>query len=101
MTKEYALISHPRPASWCLLLVCLVSLLVCSLCVSLSISFSRSLALSSIYLSRIDLSRIMPNPIQQQDAGRTQIAAGSLTVVAVGPGPEAIVREVTGHLKLM
>ena len=61
----------------------------------------RSLALSSIYLSRIDLSRIMPNPVQQQDAGRTQIAAGSLTVVAVGPGPEAIVREVTGHLKLM
>eukprot|EP00727_Mastigamoeba_balamuthi_P007447 m51a1_g3322 putative peptidyl-trna hydrolase (265) ;mRNA; r:356614-357586 len=35
------------------------------------------------------------------DAGRTQIAAGSLTVLAVGPGPKSLVDEVTGHLKLM
>merc|ERR1719507_758589 len=35
-----------------------------------------------------------------QDAGRTQIEAGSRTVVAVGPGPEGLVDQVTSHLKL-
>ncbi|KAJ3097391.1 Peptidyl-tRNA hydrolase protein 2, mitochondrial [Phlyctochytrium planicorne] len=35
-----------------------------------------------------------------RDAGRTQIAAGSKTVLAVGPGPKKLVDEVTGHLKL-
>lgn len=34
------------------------------------------------------------------DAGRTQIEAGSRTVVAVGPGPEVLIDRVTGHLKL-
>ena len=36
-----------------------------------------------------------------QDAGRTQIEAGSRTVVAVGPGPENLVNQVTGHLSLL
>lgn len=35
-----------------------------------------------------------------KDAGRTQIAAGSKTVCCVGPGPDSLVDEVTGHLKL-
>ncbi|KAG0326060.1 hypothetical protein BGZ99_010199 [Dissophora globulifera] len=35
-----------------------------------------------------------------RDAGRTQIAAGSRTVLAVGPGPISVVNGVTGHLKL-
>ncbi|KAF9306571.1 hypothetical protein BGZ74_005149 [Mortierella antarctica] len=35
-----------------------------------------------------------------RDAGRTQIAAGSRTVLAVGPGPVSIINSVTGHLKL-
>lgn len=35
-----------------------------------------------------------------RDAGRTQIAAGSHTVLAVGPGPGSLIDQVTGHLKL-
>eukprot|EP01137_Pigoraptor_chileana_P026158 Opistho-2@96694 len=35
-----------------------------------------------------------------RDAGRTQIAPNSKTVLAVGPGPGAMVDRVTGHLKL-
>ncbi len=35
-----------------------------------------------------------------RDAGRTQIAPGSKTVVAVGPAPESLIDRVTGHLKL-
>ena len=34
------------------------------------------------------------------DAGRTQIAPGSKTVLAVGPAPGAMVDQVTGSLKL-
>jgi peptidyl-tRNA hydrolase len=36
-----------------------------------------------------------------QDAGRTQIAAGSRTVLGIGPGPKSVVDQVTGHLKLL
>ncbi|XP_060595947.1 peptidyl-tRNA hydrolase 2, mitochondrial-like [Ruditapes philippinarum] len=35
-----------------------------------------------------------------KDAGRTQIASGSKTVLAVGPGPANLIDKVTGHLKL-
>lgn len=35
-----------------------------------------------------------------QDAGRTQIAPGSRTVLGVGPAPTSLVDQVTGHLKL-
>ncbi len=35
-----------------------------------------------------------------QDAGRTQIAAGSRTVLAIGPGPKSLIDKITGHLKL-
>jgi PTH2 family peptidyl-tRNA hydrolase len=34
------------------------------------------------------------------DAGRTQIAAGSATVLGIGPGPKSLVDQVTGALKL-
>ncbi|CCH58557.1 hypothetical protein TBLA_0A07680 [Henningerozyma blattae CBS 6284] len=34
------------------------------------------------------------------DAGRTQIAAGSATVLGLGPAPKAILDQVTGELKL-
>ena len=35
------------------------------------------------------------------DAGRTQIASGSATVLGVGPGPRSVVDGVTGGLKLL
>ncbi|KAA1468575.1 peptidyl-tRNA hydrolase [Dentipellis sp. KUC8613] len=36
-----------------------------------------------------------------QDAGRTQIAAGSRTVLGVGPGPTRLINQVTGKLRLL
>lgn len=35
------------------------------------------------------------------DAGRTQIASGSLTVLGIGPAPKSVVDKVTGGLKLL
>lgn len=35
------------------------------------------------------------------DAGRTQIAAGSATVLGIGPAPKSKIDEVTGHLSLL
>lgn len=35
------------------------------------------------------------------DAGRTQIASGSATVLGVGPAPKSKIDEVTGYLKLL
>ncbi|XP_061224161.1 peptidyl-tRNA hydrolase 2, mitochondrial [Neopsephotus bourkii] len=35
-----------------------------------------------------------------QDAGRTQIAPGSQTVLGIGPGPADVIDKVSGHLKL-
>jgi len=36
-----------------------------------------------------------------RDAGRTQIAAGTRTVLGIGPAPVSLINEVTAHLKLM
>ncbi|KDQ12801.1 hypothetical protein BOTBODRAFT_34254 [Botryobasidium botryosum FD-172 SS1] len=36
-----------------------------------------------------------------QDAGRTQIAAGSRTVLGIGPAPVKLINQVTGALKLL
>ena len=35
------------------------------------------------------------------DAGRTQIASGSATVLGIGPGPKSVIDGVTGGLKLL
>lgn len=34
------------------------------------------------------------------DAGHTQVLKGSLTVAGIGPGPESLINEVTGKLKV-
>ncbi|KDE05788.1 PTH2 family peptidyl-tRNA hydrolase [Microbotryum lychnidis-dioicae p1A1 Lamole] len=36
-----------------------------------------------------------------QDAGRTQVASGSTTVLGIGPAPVQLVNQVTQHLKLL
>jgi peptidyl-tRNA hydrolase len=36
-----------------------------------------------------------------EDEGRTQIAAGSLTVLAIGPAYGSVLKPFTGHLKLL
>ncbi|XP_045771006.1 peptidyl-tRNA hydrolase 2, mitochondrial-like [Maniola jurtina] len=36
-----------------------------------------------------------------RDAGRTQIAPNSITVLGVGPAPKDVIDKVTGHLKLL
>ncbi|KAF9056613.1 peptidyl-tRNA hydrolase PTH2-domain-containing protein [Panaeolus papilionaceus] len=36
-----------------------------------------------------------------QDAGRTEVAAGSRTVLGIGPAPVSLVNEVTGKLRLL
>ena len=36
-----------------------------------------------------------------QDAGRTQVAAGSTTVLGIGPAPVSLVNQITSHLKLL
>lgn len=36
-----------------------------------------------------------------EDAGRTQIAAGSRTVLGLGPAPVSVFEGITSHLKLM
>jgi len=35
------------------------------------------------------------------DAGRTQIASGSHTVLGIGPAPKSVIDRVTGTLKLL
>ena len=36
-----------------------------------------------------------------EDAGRTQISAGSRTVLAMGPAPASVFEGISGHLKLL
>ncbi|SMN20616.1 similar to Saccharomyces cerevisiae YBL057C PTH2 One of two (see also PTH1) mitochondrially-localized peptidyl-tRNA hydrolases [Maudiozyma saulgeensis] len=40
------------------------------------------------------------NAVVIHDAGRTQIAAGSATVLGIGPAPKSVLDQITGDLKL-
>lgn len=35
-----------------------------------------------------------------RDAGQTQVAPGTRTVIAIGPAPKSVLDQITGHLKL-
>lgn len=35
-----------------------------------------------------------------RDAGQTQVAPGTRTVIAIGPAPKSMLDRITGHLKL-
>lgn len=35
-----------------------------------------------------------------RDAGQTQVAPGTRTVIAIGPAPKSVLNKITGHLKL-
>jgi hypothetical protein len=52
----------------------------------------RAYVFTCLYMSIITLVYII---------GRTQIAAGSKTVLAIGPAPVGAVDKITGHLKLL
>ena len=67
--------------------------------VLLSLSTCRFIELQAQLASNA-LQRGLPAYIVH-DAGRTQIAAGSQTVLAIGPGPKSVVDTVTGHLSLL
>lgn len=54
----------------------------------------------SIFQMSREAAKIGLNASLISDAGRTQIAPGSKTVLGVGPGPSDLVDQVTGHLKL-
>ena len=49
--------------------------------------------------NQIDTNTLLPPKVT--DAGRTQIAAGSRTVLAIGPSPEVQFKGLTDHLKLL
>ncbi len=46
------------------------------------------------------LARSLPCAIIR-DAGLTQVACGSITCLAIGPAPSALIDEVTGQLRLL
>jgi PTH2 family peptidyl-tRNA hydrolase len=55
---------------------------------------------SLVAISKLAKSQGLPQYIIR-DAGRTQISAGSKTVVVVGPAPKSKVDTITGDLKLL
>jgi PTH2 family peptidyl-tRNA hydrolase len=52
-----------------------------------------------IALYKVATSKYLPTSIVC-DEGRTEVSPGTITVVGIGPAPEELINEVTGHLRL-
>lgn len=55
---------------------------------------------SELYEIKKNAEKAGLNAVIIHDAGLTQIASGSPTVVAIGPAHSKIIDKITGHLKL-